>query len=363
MVSLGRPKALLVLSSEEEETLKRWASRPLSTQSLALRSNIVLACAAGADNSVVCSRLKVSPHCVSKWRTRFVEFRLDGLLDEPRPGAVRKIGDDAIEEVVNRTLQTKPVDASHWSCRSLAKELGISPSHVGRIWRAFGLKPHLVDSFKLSPDPLFVDKVRDIVGVYINPPDAAMVFCVDEKSGIQALDRTAPMFPMRPGVPARQTHDYKRNGTTNLYAALDLASGNVITQLTSRHRAVEFRRFLDLVNKQVPKDLDIHIVLDNVASHKTPLIKKWLIDHPRVSFHFTPTYSSWMNLVERWFGELTTKWLTRSTHKSKNDLNRSIRHWIKTWNENPRPFIWHKTADQILESLARYIEPFSGTGH
>jgi transposase len=360
---MGRPKADLVLTEAEKEVLERWARRPLSPQSLGVRSRIVLACAGGGTNGLAAEEVGVSVQCVGKWRKRFVDHRLDGLSDEPRPGAVRKVSDDAVEALITKTLGSKPIDASHWSCRSMANSSGISASQVGRIWRTFGLKPHLVDSFKLSPDPLFVDKVRDIVGVYVNPPDAALVLCVDEKSGIQALDRTAPMFPMRPGVPARQTHDYKRNGTTNLYAALDVASGKVISTLTTRHRAVEFRKFLDKIDTETPKELDVHIILDNVATHKTELIKRWLISHPRFHFHFTPTYSSWMNLVERWFGELTTKWLTRSTHKSRNDLNRSIQHWIKTWNENPRPFVWHKTADQILESLSRYMHTFSGTGH
>lgn len=352
-----------MLSVEESETLERWARRPKSAQSLALRSRIVLACAAGADNKAVAAKLGSSHVTVGKWRARFLVDRLDGLLDEPRPGAVRTVSDEKVEALIVRTLETKPVDASHWSCRSMAKAEGISASHVGRIWRTFGVKPHLVESFKLSPDPQFIDKVRDIVGMYVNPPDAAMVFCMDEKSQIQALDRTAPMLAMRPGVPARQTHDYKRNGTTNLYAALNVASGLVISQLSARHRAIEFRRFLDLIDSQVPEGLDVHLILDNVSTHKTPAIRRWLVRHPRFQFHFTPTYSSWMNLVERWFGELTTKWLTRSTHHSTRDLEKSIRHWIKTWNDNPRPFVWHKTADQIIESIARYIQPSTGTGH
>jgi transposase len=363
MASRGRPKALLVLSDEERETLERWERRPLSPQSLALRAKIVLRCADGFDNKVVAEKLKSTHVTVGKWRSRFIEYRLDGLVDEPRPGAVRKITDEQVEALIVKTLKTKPVDASHWSCRSMSKVSGISASQVGKIWRTFGVKPHLSESFKLSPDDLFVDKVRDITALYLNPPDAAVVICVDEKSQIQALDRTAPMFPMRQGVPERQTHDYKRNGTKNLYAALDVASGQVITQLTTRHRAIEFRRFLDLIDKETPAHLDVHIVLDNVSTHKTAEIQRWLGRHPRFHFHFTPTYSSWMNLVERWFAELTTKWLTRQTHHSANDLARSIRHWIKIWNENPRPFIWHKTADEIFNSIARYIQPFNSTGH
>jgi transposase len=363
MGSRGRPKALLVLTGEERDTLQRWARRPTSTQSLALRSRIVLRCADGEDNKTVAKALGTSHVSVGKWRARFVEHRLDGLVDEPRPGAVRKITDDQIEALIVKTLQTKPIDASHWSCRSMATETGISASQVGRIWRTFSVKPHLTETFKLSPDELFVDKVRDITALYLNPPDAAVVICVDEKSQIQALDRTAPMFPMQPGVPERQTHDYKRNGTKNLYAALDIASGKVISRLTVRHRAVEFRKFLDLINQDTPAHLDVHVILDNVSTHKTPEIQRWLTRHPRFHFHFTPTYSSWMNLVERWFAELTTKWLTRQTHHSANDLAKSIRHWIKTWNDNPRPFIWKKTADEIFTSIARYIQPSTGTGH
>ena len=363
MGTRGRPKTVLQLTAEERETLERWARRPSSTQSLAFRSRIVLGCADGTDNATVAVSLKTSAATVGKWRSRFVEHRLDGLSDEQRPGAVRKITDVHVEDLIDKSRFTKPVDASHWSCRTMAKEAGISASQVGRIWRTFGIKPHLSETFKLSPDEFFVDKVRDITALYLNPPDAAMVICVDEKSQIQALDRTAPMFPMRPGVPERQTHDYKRNGTTNLYAALDVATGNVMSRLTTRHRAIEFRKFLDLINEQTPPDLDIHIILDNVSTHKTPAIQRWLARHPRFTFHFTPTYSSWMNLVERWFGELTTKWLTRQTHHSANDLARSIRHWIKTWNDDPRPYIWRKTADEIFNSIARFIQPSNGTGH
>ncbi len=363
MARTGRPKTALVLSPEETATLTRWARRPSSAQALALRSRIVLACAGGSDNKTVAAELSTSHATVGKWRARFVAERLDGLVDEPRPGAKRTVSDEQVEALIVKTLQEKPVDASHWSCRSMANASGISPSHVGRIWRTFGLKPHLAETFKLSPDPQFIEKVHDIVGMYLNPPDAAVVFCMDEKSQIQALDRTAPMFAMRPGVPARQTHDYKRNGTTNLYAALNVASGQVISQLSVRHRAVEFLRFLDTINHEVPEGLEVHVILDNVSTHKTPAIQRWLARHPRFHFHFTPTYSSWMNLVERLFAELTTKWLTRSTHHSTRDLDKSIRHWIKTWNANPRPFIWHKTAEQILESLARYIKPSTGTGH
>jgi transposase len=288
---------------------------------------------------------------------------LDGLWDEPRPGAPRTVTDDDVERVIVKTLEETPANATHWSTRSLAASTGMSQSAVSRIWRAFGLKPHLVDSFKLSPDPLFIDKVRDVVGLYLNPPDAAVVLCVDEKTQIQALDRTAPVFPLVPGTPERRTHDYVRNGTTNLYAALDVASGNVISDLTPRHRAEEFRRFLNLIDRNVPADLEVHVVVDNNATHKTPSIQRWLLRHPRFTLHFTPTYSSWLNLVERWFAELTQKWLKRGTHHSTRELVASIRTWIQLWNDEPKPFVWHKTADEILDNLANYCQRISDSGH
>src|SRR5665213_1791671 len=314
MARAGRPTAEVELTDDERDTLERWARRPKSAQALALRCRIVLECATGATNGEVANRLAVHPATVGKWRKRFTANRLEGLHDEPRPGVPRSITDDDVERVIVKTLEETPVDATHWSTRSMAKATGMSQSGVSRIWRAFGLKPHLVDSFKLSNDPQFIEKVRDVVGLYLNPPEAALVLCVDEKTQIQALDRTQPVFPMRPGVPQRQSHDYVRHGTTNLYAALDVASGRVIADLTERHRADEFRRFLNLINRSVPDGLDVHLVLDNVATHKTPEIHRWLVRHPRFHLHFTPTYSSWMNLVERWFAELTNKWLRRGTH-------------------------------------------------
>jgi len=285
------------LSEEERATLERWARRPKSAQALAQRCRIVLTCAEGGHNTEVAERLGLHPKTVGKWRSRFLEHGLDGLHDEPRPGAPRSITDDAVEAVVIRTLEETPVDATHWSTRSMAKATGMSQSAISRIWRAFGLKPHLVESFKLSPDPLFVEKVRDIVGLYVNPPDGALVLCVDEKSQIQALDRTQPVLPLRPGLPERRTHDYVRYGTTNLYAALDVASGLVITDMTERHRAQEFRNFLNRINRSVPEHLAVHLVVDNVSTHKTPEIRRWLVRHPRFHLHFTPTYSSWINLV------------------------------------------------------------------
>jgi len=353
----------VVLSEEERATLERWARRPKSAQALASRCRIVLACAEGETNTAIAGRLGCNPATVGKWRSRFAERRLDGLHDEPRPGKPRTIGDREVERVIVKTLEETPRDATHWSTRSMAKATGMSQSAVSRIWRAFGLKPHLTESFKLSPDPLFIDKVRDIVGLYLNPPEAAVVLCVDEKSQIQALDRTAPLLPLMPGTPERRTHDYRRYGTTNLYAALDLASGNVIADLSARHRAEEFRRFLNVIDATVPAQLDVHVVIDNSSTHKTPAIQRWLLRHPRFTFHFTPTYASWLNLVERWFAELTSKWLRRGTHRSVKELVASIRTWITNWNDEPRPFVWHKSADEILDNLASYCARISDSGH
>lgn len=355
--------APVVLSDDERETLERWARRPTSAQALALRCRIVLECAKGGHNTEVAERMGINRTTVNKWRARFQADRLDGLHDEPRPGAPRTISDDSVEALIVRTLEHTPLDATHWSTRSMAKATGMSQSAVSRIWRAFGLKPHLVDTFKLSPDPLFVEKVRDIVGLYVNPPEGALVLCVDEKTQVQALDRTAPVLPLRPGLPERRTHDYVRHGTTNLYAALDVASGQVITDMTERHRAQEFRRFLNLINRSVPGDLDVHLVVDNVSTHKTPEIKRWLLRHPRFTLHFTPTYSSWINLIERWFAELTAKWLKRGTHRSTRELENAIATWVERWNEDPKPFVWHKSADEILETLASYCGRISDSGH
>jgi transposase len=363
MAHPGNQAQGVILTDEEREALERWARRPKSAQGLALRCRIVLASADGETNTAIAARLGVNRATVRKWRNRFVEQRLDGLHDEPRPGAPRSVSDDAVEMVIVKTLEETPTDATHWSTRSMAKSTGMSQSAVSRIWRAFGLKPHLVDTFKLSPDPLFVEKVRDIVGLYVNPPEAALVLCVDEKTQIQALDRTSPVLPLRPGLPERRTHDYVRGGTTNLYAALDVASGHVIADMTERHRAVEFRKFLNLINRSVPDDLDVHLVVDNVSTHKTPEIRRWLLRHPRFHLHFTPTYSSWMNLVERWFAELTNKWLRRGTHRSTKELESAIGHWIDQWNDDPNPFVWHKSADEILDTLAAYCERISDSRH
>ena len=360
---MGRPTVAIVLDGEERETLERWARRPKSSQALALRCRIVLGAAEGRSNKEIAAGLGCHPATVSKWRVRFSQRRLDGLCDDPRPGPPRTIDDATVEEVIVLTLESAPVDATHWSTRSMAKAVGISPSSVHAIWQAFGLKPHLTEEFKLSPDPQFIDKVKDVAGLYLNPPEAAVVLCVDEKTGIQALDRTAPVLPLMPGTPQRRTDDYRRHGTTNLFAALDTASGKVITSMTARHRSEEFRKFLNLIDKEVPSHLDVHVVLDNVSTHKTPAVKRWLVAHPRFKLHFTPTYSSWMNLVEHWFSELTTKWLRRGTHTSVKHLKHSINAWVDNWNNDPKPFVWRKTADEILDNLASYIQRIPQTGH
>lgn len=342
-----------MLTDHERETLKRWARRPKSPHSLAQRSRIVLGCAEGLPSTEVARQVGVHEATVGKWRRRFLARRLDGLVDEPRPGAPRQIGDDDVERVVVKTLEDKPTDATHWSTRDLAKKVGMSPSSVGRIWKAFGLKPWMADTFKLSEDPLFVDKVRDVVGLYLNPPDKAVVLCVDEKTGIQALDRTQPILPMRPGQVERRTHDYVRNGVTDLFAALNLATGQVIHHVRPQHRAAEFKKFLETIDRSVPANLDVHVVLDNSSTHKTPAIQRWLAAHPRFVLHFTPTSASWLNLVERWFAELTTKLLRRGAHRSVRQLNADIRAWIETWNDDPKPFVWHKAADEIIAKVRR----------
>lgn len=368
MASSGRPKAELVLSDVERQTLVSWSRRAKTAQALALRARIVLACADGADNTEVAQQLGVWPQTVGKWRARFVADRLEGLADEPRPGAPRKIGDEQVEAVIVKTLEEAPTNGdTHWSTRSMAAATGMSQTAISRIWRAFGLKPHQVQSWKLSTDPQFIEKVRDIVGLYLDPPQAAMVLAVDEKTQMQALDRTAPVLPMMPGVPGRQTHDYVRHGTTSLFAALDVATGTVISQHQHRHRHQEFLRFLKTIDKNTPAELDLHLICDNYATHKTPQIQQWLTKHPRFHLHFTPTYASWLNLVERWFAELTNRKLRRSTHRSVKELEADVTAWIKAWNENPKPFVWTKTADEILETLAGYLnqlsQSISDSGH
>jgi transposase len=354
----------LELSDDERRALSAWARRRKTAQALALRSRIVLRCAEGGTIGEAAAELGVSRDTVSKWRSRFLAGRLGGLTDEPRPGRPRTVGDEKVEQVVTAALeQAPPGGDTHWSTRSMARSAGVSQSTVSRIWRTFGLKPHVVQTWKLSTDPQFIDKVRDVVGLYMSPPENALVLCVDEKSQIQALDRTAPCLPMLPTTPARMTHDYVRNGTTSLFAAFDLASGSVIAQPYRRHRHQEFLRFLKLIDSAVPRDLDLHLVLDNYATHKTPEIHKWLLRHPRFYLHFTPTSSSWLNLVERWFAELTNRKLRRSAHRTVTELETDIRKWISEWNKNPRPFVWTKTADEILETLAAYCGLITDSGH
>jgi transposase len=351
------------LTDQERAQLQARTRRRTSAQALAMRSRIVLLAADGLNNTEIAARLDLAVSSVRKWRKRFVEQRLDGLTDEPRPGRPRTVTDEQVEEVIVRTLESAPKDATHWSTRSMAREVGLTQSAVHRIWKAFGLQPHRQQTWKLSKDPQFIDKVRDVVGLYLNPPERAVVLCVDEKSQIQALDRTAPILPMLPGTPERATHDYKRAGTSSLYAALDITTGKVIGRLHARHRAIEFKQFLQTLDREVPDQLDVHLVLDNSSTHKTPAIQKWLAAHPRFVVHFTPTSSSWLNLVERWFAELTTKKLRRAAHRSVRDLNADIRAWITTWNDNPKPFVWTKTADQILDSIARYCERINDSRH
>src|SRR5438445_4201156 len=352
MARTGRPKAELVLSDEERTTLLRWSRRAKSSQALALRCRIVLASAEGANNKEVAKRLHCAPVTVGKWRARFVAARLDGLVDEDRPGRPASITIDQVKKVLVATLEKTPKDATHWSRALMANKSGLSKSTIGRIWRDFGLKPHLSDTFKLSTDPLFVEKVVDVVGLYHNPPEKAVVLCVDEKSGIQALDRSQPVLPMMPGTPQRRSHDYVRHGTTDLFAAFNIADGTVISQLRRHHRAAEFRNFLARIDKNVPAGLGVHLVCDNLATHKTPVIQAWLARHPRFRLHFTPTGSSWINQVERWFGYLTDQMIRRGVHKSVQALEADIRAWIENWNANPRPFAWTKTAEEILDSLA-----------
>jgi transposase len=361
---MPNPVAVAIeLTADEREQLEAWTRRRTSAQALAVRSRIVLTAAEGLKNTEIAERLGIHRSMAAKWRSRFAQFRLDGLLDEPRPGRPRTVTDAQVEEVIVRTLETTPKDATHWSTRSMAREVGLTQSAVLRIWKAFGLQPHRQETWKLSKDPQFIDKVRDVVGLYLNPPERAVVLCVDEKSQIQALDRTAPILPMLPGTPERATHDYKRSGTSSLYAALDITTGQVIGALHSRHRAIEFKKFLQTIDREVPADLAVHIVLDNSSTHKTPAIKRWLAAHPRFELHFTPTSSSWLNLVERWFGELTSKKLRRGAHRSVRALNADIRAWIDGWNENPRPYVWTKTADEILDSISRYCQRINESRH
>lgn len=359
----GRPKRIVALTDGQREELQRWTRRTTTANGLAMRARIILACEQGGHDGVIAERAGVNRTTVGKWRRRFLERGADGLLDEPRPGAPRQIGDAEVERVIARTLETKPKAATHWSTRSMADEMSMSQSAISRIWRAFGLQPHRVTTFKLSKDPLFIEKVRDIVGLYMAPPDRAVVLCVDEKSQIQALDRTQPLLPMRSGHVEARTHDYVRHGTTSLFAALDVKTGRVIGECHRRHRAAEFRKFLQTIDDSVPDDLDVHVILDNSSTHKTPAIHRWLLKRPRYHLHFTPTSSSWLNLVERWFAALSDKQIKRGTHRSTRQLEAAIRNYIDTNNDTPKPFIWTKTADQIFDKLKNYCLRTSDSGH
>jgi transposase len=361
----GRPLKELVLLDDERLKLEQWSRRPKSSQRLALRSRIVLASASGLTNTQVAQRLQVTMPTVGKWRQRFLEDRLEGLVDEPRPGAPRSIRDRDVEEVITRTLESKPAAATHWSTRGLAQATGMSRSAIQRIWKAFGLQPHRTATFKLSTDPLFVEKVRDVVGLYLNPPDRAVVLCVDEKSQVQALDRTQPLLPLEPGQAERHTHDYVRHGTTSLFAALNVATGEIIGTCHSKHRQQEFVKFLDLIDGNVPKQpgTAIHLIMDNYGTHKTPKVKRWLRHHPDYHLHFIPTSSSWLNQVERFFAEITEKRIRRGAFRSVKALEQAITEYVDHHNADPKPFVWTATADTILSRIARVCERTSESGH
>jgi transposase len=350
----GRSTEAIVLSAEERSYLQRQVRGRRVARSLSERCRVILRCADGLRSKAVAAELGIHEHTVGKWRRRFLAQRIDGLTDEPRPGRPRRISDDEVAAVIERTLQTTPTDATHWSIRSMAAVTGRSHTTIRRMWSAFGLQPHRAETFKLSTDPLFVDKVRDIVGLYLTPPTRALVLCVDEKSQIQALDREQPVLPMMPGIPERRTRNYVRHGTTSLFAALDVATGFVIGKCYKRHRASEFLDFLKQIDANVPDDLEVHIVMDNYATHKTAAIRAWLARRPRYHIHFTPTSASWINQVERWFAELTRKQLQRGVHTSLSQLEADIRGFIERHNENPKPFRWTKSADEILASVKRF---------
>lgn len=360
---MSPPAQPLVLSDTDRETLQSWLRRQKTGQALARRSRIILECASGKSTAAVARELKTSTRTVRIWRDRFRERGLDGLLDEPRPGTPRTIQDEHVERVITLTLESQPEDATHWSTRSMAKKTGMSQSAISRIWRAFGLQPHRSETFKLSTDPLFIEKVRDVVGLYLSPPDRAVVLSVDQKTNAQALDRTAPLLPLRPGQAERRTHDYTRHGTTSLFAALDVKAGTVLAECYARHRAEEFRKFLCRIDGSVAPELDIHLILDNYSIHKTPAIRNWLAKRPRFHLHFIPTSSSWLNQVERWFGLLTERQLRRGVHRSTRELEDAIMRYVDATNRDPKPFIWTKTADEIIESVGRYCERISDSGH
>lgn len=359
----GRRPVAVELRDEDRATLEGWSRRPKTSQALAVRARIVLRAADGLNSTAIAEELQVHLQTALKWRARFAERGVDGLLDEPRPGQPRKLGDAQIEAVIARTLESKPADSTHWSTRSMAQAMGLNQTAVSRIWRAFALQPHRSETFKLSKDPLFVDKVRDIVGLYMNPPDRALVLCVDEKSQIQALERTAPLLPLRPGQAERRAHDYKRHGTTSLFAALDTKTGTVLGKTYRRHRSQEFRQFLDIIEHNVPADLEVHMILDNYATHKTAAIQRWLLKRPRFHVHFTPTSASWLNLVERWFAVITEKRIRRGSFRSTRELEQAIHTFLNLHNAQPKPFVWTKSADDILNSIARFCRRTNDSAH
>jgi len=359
----GRPKKPITLQAADKEKLEMLARRPKTAQRLAMRSKIVLRAAEGLPNGEIARRLGVTGATVGKWRERFRRHGLDGLSDEARPGAPRQISDAQVEEAVTRTLEAAPAGATHWSTRSLARQVGLSQRAVVRIWHAFGLQPHRSGTFKLSTDPFFVEKVRDIVGLYMNPPQRAIVLCVDEKTQVQALDRTQPILPLRPGLPEQRTHDYERHGTTSLFAALDVATGKVIGECHRRHRHQEFLKFLELVDSRVPPDLDVHLVMDNYGTHKTPRIVRWFARHPRYQIHFTPTSASWLNQVERWFRDLTERRIRRGSFDSLRSLEKAIREYLEQNDREPRPFIWTADADLILGKVQRLCKRIYDSAH
>lgn len=351
---MGRPTKRVCINSEEKKELEQLARQKRRTRSVAFRAQIVLKCGEGYNDRQVAAFLRTSNSTVGFWRQRFLARGIEGLFDEPRVGAPRQMDDQRIEEVVTQTLETTPEGATHWSTRLLAKKLKLSQSSVSRIWRAFGLKPHRSETFVLSKDPQLVQKVRDIVGLYLSPPVNALVLCVDEKSQIQALSRSQPILPLRPGQVERRTPDYFRHGTTSLFAALDIATGKVIGQCFAKHRSQEFRKFLDLIDQSVPADLEVHLVLDNYATHKTDLIKRWLLKRPRYHLHFTPTHASWLNQIERWFGLLTQRQIKRGSHANVGTLIYAIKDFIKTHNRDPKPPHWQKTSAEILAVITRF---------
>jgi transposase len=361
-MGIGRPTKPLNLTAEERDKLAMLARRPKSAQAMAMRARIVLGCDEGLSNGAVAKKLQITGATVCKWRERFRVNRLEGLLDEPRPGTPRSIADKQVEAVVTKTLESMPANSTHWSTRLMAKKAGLSQTAIVRIWRAFGLQPHRVENFKFSKDPQFVEKVRDIVGLYMHPPDRAIVLCVDEKSQVQALNRTQPILPMAPGVPARQSHDYERHGVTSLFAAMDVASGVTISNCYRRHRHQEFLRFLNDVDANLPRGLDVHLVMDNYGTHKVNQVRGWLTRHPRYHVHFTPTSGSWLNLVERLFAEVTERCVRRGSHTAVGQLEKAMLAYLDKRNQNPKPFVWTADADLILGKVQRLCQRISNSG-